>query len=350
MLTITLQHIAGSLDLASRRRLYHMDDVKLNSPVLHESNITSRLKSKNLRALISHCSLFTDTNNRKMKNCKPSQYANYITFKDLFHPESLYATEQAPSVGTTEVPVVVMDEPPRPATGANKWNVVWAEATLLKDDGTESGAVKDDSYTAHVTTPTSTADTPTAKAPKVTILDAPYHHSGLVESAVGLPLMIGAVMATALMELGALLVYMIAVIMHCRALQFKETNCGVFAFIPLLFYFIFELHVAVLMLCDYVILICSVIVSETLAFSCWIVNSILSCNRCGTEWHQYIRRVCHVTRWAFRDFHQQWKPSRVFPCGRPADHDDPPVQSTATPTAPVDPEIAVDPYDVTKPE
>ncbi len=31
------------------------------------------------------------------------------------------------------------------------------------------------------------------------------------------------------------------------------------------------------------------------------------------EWHQYIRKVSHLTRWAFRSFHNGWTPERVYP-------------------------------------
>lgn len=281
----------------------------------------------------------------KMKNHKPSHYSNYITIKDVFHPESLYATEQAPPTGTAEV--VVIDESPHPAAGANKWNVVWAEATLLNDDSKDSGGENNNNSIPHPIS-TATASASSSTTPTLTVLDAPYHHSGLLESAIGIPLMIGAVAATALTELGALLVYGTAVAMHAFALKCKQTNCGVFSFIPQLLYFIFELHVAVLMLCDYILLISSVIISESLAFSCWMVNSILSCFRCGMPWHQYIRRVCHVTRWAFRDFHVHWEPSRAFPCGRPNEDNDQPPHSATAPTA--DPENAIDPYDASKPE
>jgi hypothetical protein len=296
-----------------------------------------------------------------MKNQKPSQYSNYITFRDVFHPESLYATEPAPSVGTTDVPVVVIDEPHHPVAGANKWNIVWAEATLLKDDSADIGGVTNDNAAAHhasttAAAPAANGTTPADSAPTLTILDAPYHHSGFMESAIGIPLMIGAVAATAMMELGTLLVYGIAVGMHAFALRCKKTNCGVFSCILLLLYFIFEVHVAALMLLDYALLIGSVAISESLAYSCWIVSSIFSCCRCGMQWHQYIRRVCHVTRWAFRDFHRHWEPSRSFPCGRPRE---PSQQETASldhppphisPTVPIDSSISVDPYDVSKPE
>jgi hypothetical protein len=290
-----------------------------------------------------------------MKNQKPSQYSNYITIKDVLHPESLYATEQTPSAGTAEFPVVVIDEPSHPTVGANKWNVVWAEATLLNDESIETDEVKIDSNTAHVTAPATPTAAPAASAPTISLLDAPYHHSGLIESAVGLPLTFAAVVATALTEVGALIVYATAVVIYGIALPCKTADCGIFTFIPRLLYLIFGLTKKVLMLCDFIILICSVIISETIAFTCWILNSIFSCCRCGMPWHQYIRRVCHVTRWAFRDFHRHWEPQRVFPFGRPPKPSSQPPTGvenpppSVTPTAPVDPEITVEPYDATKP-
>jgi hypothetical protein len=293
-----------------------------------------------------------------MKNQQPSQYTNFITINDVLHPESLYATEQEqpPPSGTADAPVVVIDEPYRPAAGSNKWNVLWAEATLRNDGSKEKGEVKNDISTPHLSsaaygaTPSPNGATTAASPPTAILLDAPYHHSGLMESAFGLPLLIGAVAGTVVMEAGTVLVYLTAVGMHALAVQCKGTNCGIFTWIPLLLYFIFEVHVAVLMLFDYILFIGSIVLSESLAVSCRIVNSIFSCGRCGMQWHQYIRRVCHVTRWSFRDFHQHWEPPRAFPCGHPSENDAPPPQFTATPTTSVDPERKVDPVDVSKPK
>ena len=285
-----------------------------------------------------------------MKNQKPSHYSNFITFKDVLHPESLYASTEPAPPGNGASEVVLIDEPH--SSGGNKWNIVWAEATLLNDDSSDIGVGTETNNSPPPATPVA----PTPVSPTLTVLDAPYHHSGLLESAIGLPLMIGAVSATFLTEILALLVYFTAVCLHCLAVQCKNTNCGVFFFIPRLLHLIFELTAEILMICDYILLLCSVLISESLAVSCWIINSILSCFRCGMQWHQYIRRVCHVTRWACRDFHQHWEPPRVLPFGHPheerfgntAPHT--PSSLDASPSAPVVPEIVTDPYNVTKPE
>jgi hypothetical protein len=58
-----------------------------------------------------------------------------------------------------------------------------------------------------------------------------------------------------------------------------------------------------LMIVDSILLLSSIIVSESLAFTAYIINSILSCCTNGNHWHQYIRKVCHLIRWAFRDIY-----------------------------------------------
>ena len=35
----------------------------------------------------------------------------------------------------------------------------------------------------------------------------------------------------------------------------------------------------------------------------------------GQSWHQHIRKVCHLERWAFRGFHAAWTPVRLRPFG-----------------------------------
>jgi len=51
--------------------------------------------------------------------------------------------------------------------------------------------------------------------------------------------------------------------------------------------------------------------------------ALIACGLCiifggvsaGKDWHQHIRKVCHLTRWAFRGFHSSWIPRRALPFG-----------------------------------
>jgi hypothetical protein len=59
-------------------------------------------------------------------------------------------------------------------------------------------------------------------------------------------------------------------------------------------------------------------ISELVGFATGLVMLIVCCStgnsyQIAQEWHQYIRIVCHLTRWAFRSFHHGWTPERVFP-------------------------------------
>jgi hypothetical protein len=59
-------------------------------------------------------------------------------------------------------------------------------------------------------------------------------------------------------------------------------------------------------------------ISETLGFATGVVMLIVcsctgNCYNIAQEWHQYIRKVSHLTRWAFRSFHHGWEPERVLP-------------------------------------
>ena len=59
-------------------------------------------------------------------------------------------------------------------------------------------------------------------------------------------------------------------------------------------------------------------ISEVLGLATGLIMTILcslsgDCVEASIQWHQYIRKLSHLSRWAFRSFHKGWKPERVFP-------------------------------------
>jgi hypothetical protein len=252
-----------------------------------------------------------------MKNKTASDYSNFVTIQDVFHPESRHVPAQA---GTAEL--VVFDEPPNPA---NRWNVVWAEATLLSSDDVEcadnaaesnlipSALNESDVAVAEQLSPSINPDLVEPTKTATNFPTAPFRSGNLLESIIGLSITIGAVLGTFGYELGASLIYIGAVVLHHSALFCRRYHCAALYPVTLLLCLIMELVKYILMITDFTLLLASIITSESLALSCGIVNSIFSCFSTGLEWHQYIRKLCHLVRWAVRDFHHDWEPPRVFP-------------------------------------
>mmetsp|Transcript_19809 Transcript_19809/g.35715 ORF Transcript_19809/g.35715 Transcript_19809/m.35715 type:complete len:319 (+) Transcript_19809:161-1117(+) len=127
--------------------------------------------------------------------------------------------------------------------------------------------------------------------------------------------LVGSVLALAVallvfsLELTGALVYVLAVAFN---------NIASMQGMPTLLKAIFLLVVHTFMVVDSICLLCSVMISEVFGFVTALVMLIFcacsgDCYKASQQWYQYIRKVSHLTRWAFRSFHWQWKPERVFP-------------------------------------
>jgi hypothetical protein len=116
-----------------------------------------------------------------------------------------------------------------------------------------------------------------------------------------------AVVATFAIELSASIIYTVA------ACLYFFTNFGE---IEILFKAIFLLLVHLLMIVDALplLLTVSVMITEILgAVSCLATVFLVQPCRTSWNWHLYIRKTCHLTRWAFRRFHEGWALERHFP-------------------------------------
>ena len=74
----------------------------------------------------------------------------------------------------------------------------------------------------------------------------------------------------------------------------------------------FLLVVHTLMFVDGILLTTSIVVTEILAFVTRFITKLVG-SADSSVWHRHIRLMCHLTRWAFRNFHKGWTPNRVFP-------------------------------------
>jgi hypothetical protein len=128
-----------------------------------------------------------------------------------------------------------------------------------------------------------------------------------LEGLLGMILTFAAVLVTFVIELSAAIVYCVAAGFHWVA-NIGEQMPGCIKTILLLV-------VQLLMIADAVLLATSLMATEILGGVTSLVTSMFSTSCCltGKAWQVYVRKVCHSTRWAFRDLHDGWMLERSFP-------------------------------------
>ena len=81
-----------------------------------------------------------------------------------------------------------------------------------------------------------------------------------------------------------------------------------------IFYSVFILIYWVLALVDSCLLVASVLTTEIVAFALFILSSLFANCDMAKRWHQYVRRTCHLLRWAFRSKAVSSYPPRHLCC------------------------------------
>jgi hypothetical protein len=248
---------------------------------------------------------------------KHSEDPKYVTWADVFHPETATLAPQ------------VRELHPE----GNEWGAVWAEATLITDVTpsapiepskpivssapiatvvTIDGDVEQDSLVPD----TISKPDDTSPSPGATI--SPWTKGNFFSTLVGGSLTIGAVASTFGLELAAATTYLLTVVFYnlfqltSEGFQASDSLLRSCALPVYLCCALFLMLAAIFTFVDCILLLVSVLVSELLA----LVTCLLCvlCGGCGAgaAWHQYIRKLCHLTRWAFRSFHKGWTPERGF--------------------------------------
>ena len=224
----------------------------------------------------------------------------FVTLHDVFHPESAEPT-LATAVREQQI-------------AENKWSAVWAEATLVvpedeatvaqQEDDVKTGVASDgEASSKEGGAAVSTATTVSSQQP-------PWRKSHFFDFVFGVSFTIAAVSSTVGIEITAGVVFVIAVGSY-RIADFFKRKENIFM---IFWYSIFHLVYAVLSMSDVILITLSVFVAEVLAGVGWMLTALAGDQ--GSQWHQYIRKICHLTRWAFRDFHSTWKdPKRIYPFG-----------------------------------
>jgi len=258
----------------------------------------------------------------------------FVTLADTLHPETAY------NAGNNEAQNqhhVGNDA----STVHDRWGVVWAEATLVEGSVDTDNDIKGDQD----------MEKENSVVVEAVAVDA-NDQEGLVQLAssdgtngdsavisgttpssshfatMGNPfaLMIGSILAVTsvstifALDLSAAIVYLLACGFYHLCVRMK--TCGGSALIP---YFLLMPVYCSLMLADSLCLLLSVLIAEVLAGIAWFLTGMFSLGRCDVAmaWHQYVRKLCHMTRWAIRGFHAGWDPDRaaIFPPSRRCDAD-----------------------------
>jgi len=222
----------------------------------------------------------------------------FVTLHSAFHPEN----------GDQSLAVAIREQ----QLAENKWGAVWAEATLVEEDVTPSSPApsaptKSDVEAGSIDASQQEGPSTAATAPQM----PPWRKSNLFEMIFGITFTIAAVASTFGVELAAALVFVVAATFYNVAAFCKRQN-NIFMYF---WWAVFGLVYVVLQVTDAILLTVSVFVAELLA-ALGCLMTFVSGHQ-GLQWHQYIRKLCHLTRWAFRDFHSSWEfPKRTYPLFR----------------------------------
>lgn len=116
-----------------------------------------------------------------------------------------------------------------------------------------------------------------------------------LECIFGASLSFAAILTVAILELVGNCMYLISAAFFHMATCLSPPN----VFTGCL-YSVFFLVYWILALTDSILLLSSVLVTEALAGSCFIISLLLGGHKVACDRHQFIRRHCHLLRWAFR--------------------------------------------------
>ena len=234
---------------------------------------------------------------------------NYVSWPTTFHPDRGNECLTATAIRAQQL-------------AESKWCAAWAEATLMENeedegnqvgynddggDGDGGGASSKPLMMSHgsnsgesnkggpVTTHNHESNIP------------PWRNSNLLELILGISLTVAAVAQTFGIEVGAAVVFALAAAFYNTA-DFCRRQKSV---LLCLWWVVFGIVYMALQVTDSILLTVSVLMAEILAALGFLVTAV-SGNQ-GSEWHQYIRKLCHLTRWVFRDFQSAWdKPKRLY--------------------------------------
>jgi len=214
---------------------------------------------------------------------------SFVSLGDTFKPDD------AVSLSTTET--------------ERNWNTVFAEAVTAprESDLPVAHAVTIDEETHPSMIPTN-----------VMAISGPsngttIHQCNFFTIVIGYSHLIVAVTVAFAIELASVSVYLLGVAFYWISQNLKSI-CGTWI-LPL--GALFMMLTAMMLSVDLLILTLGIMVVEMVAWITCGLFILFGGVSAGIYWHQHIRKVCHLSRWAFRGFHSSWTPKRILPFGLP---------------------------------
>lgn len=116
-----------------------------------------------------------------------------------------------------------------------------------------------------------------------------------IDLVVGISMSFAAILTVVCLEITSTSLYLVSALVYHIARPCSPPNIftGLFYSIFMLLYWVFAMT-------DSILLVVSVFVTELLATTAWILSVCFGGIYMANHWHQYIRRTCHMVRWACR--------------------------------------------------
>jgi len=192
---------------------------------------------------------------------------------------------------------------------AGKWDAVWAEATPIHE--VEAEEVQADVENNKNNSNGSNSSTNGQSKPSE---PNDCQKFNFVVAIIGRSLLVGAVFAAFGLELANSIVFLSAVAFNWMAEKMDSVGGPL-----IIFQLIFNLVASILLLLDWMLLTLGTLLTELLGWIAFGLCTLFGGLQAGREWQQAIRRDCHLTRWAFRGFHDGWSCQRGSPCNKTCD-------------------------------
>ena len=203
--------------------------------------------------------------------------------------------------------------------------IVWAEAklvpmTVANDEHSESQLPPSHSQKSDISTAYSTNHSSVTNSTATPRNNKNESHpndplllpiSNCLDILFGIPFTFVGIVVTFLTELASTITYFIA--WGCYYLSCGSCVCSETGPIIWILYIALRPVVGVCLLVDALILLTSIFVTEILALTSRLLTCLSGGCSSGKRWHQYIRRICHLFRWAWRQTHSNLEPKRLVP-------------------------------------
>ena len=196
--------------------------------------------------------------------------SSFVTWIATLHPENASIT--------IDTRFLVPDNP---------WWTVYEECK--HDLPTATAVAVDDKYDSGVSTITNPPASTQSGSPHACVLCSP------IVLIIGGFLSLSAVLTVTIMELVATCFYLVSAVFFHMSKCLSPPN----VFTGLL-YSLFTMLYWTFALVDSILLVTSVFVTELLAGAAFLLAFIFGGVLTARNWHQYIRRTCHLARWASR--------------------------------------------------